>query len=175
MELFRESGKPIFNIGSTLLGIIYISLPMFCFYLISFQGFIEGYQYECIIGYLFIMWANDIGAYFAGTYFGKHKLFERISPKKTWEGFFGGVIFALLIAFILTRFFSNFSMIQWMIVASIIIITATLGDLVESMFKRSVHLKDSGTVLPGHGGFLDRFDSLFISAPFVFFFLQMWS
>lgn len=173
-ELFRNSGNPIYNIGSSLLGILYISLPLFCFYLISFQGILENYQYKCILGYFFILWANDIGAYFVGTYFGKHKLFERISPRKTWEGFFGGALFATIIAVLTARFFNNFSLIQWIIVSSIIIVTGTLGDLVESMFKRSGHLKDSGTSIPGHGGFLDRFDGLFISAPFVFFYLQMW-
>ena len=173
-ELFRNAGNPIHNIGSSLLGVLYISLPLFCFYLISFQGLLENYQYQCILGYFFILWANDIGAYFAGTYFGKHKLFERISPKKTWEGFFGGALFALIITLIISYYFNNFSLIQWIIVSSIIIVTGTLGDLVESMFKRSAFLKDSGESIPGHGGFLDRFDSLFISAPFVFFYLQMW-
>jgi len=173
-ELFRNNGYPLNNVGSSLLGIIYISLPLFCFYLISFQGILENYQYQCILGYLFILWANDIGAYFAGTYFGKHKLFERISPKKTWEGFIGGAIFAVVIAILIARFFNNFSTSQWLIISTIIIVTGTLGDLVESMFKRSAHLKDSGTTIPGHGGFLDRFDGLFISSPFVFFYLQMW-
>jgi phosphatidate cytidylyltransferase len=173
-ELYLKKEKPLINISVTLLGIIYISLPLFCLYLISFHGITGGYQYECIFGYFFIMWANDIGAYFAGTWFGKHKLFERISPKKTWEGFFGGLIFSLLIAYGIAHFFINFSFMQWMIIAAIILVTGTLGDLVESMFKRSIGIKDSGSVLPGHGGFLDRFDGLFISAPFVFFFLQMW-
>lgn len=172
-ELYLKSEKPIYNIGATLLGVIYISLPLFCFYLISFQGAFENYQYQCIIGYLFLLWANDIGAYFAGTYFGKHKLLERISPKKTWEGFFGGVLFAFLFAFIVSKLFQNFSISQWLIITAIIVITGTLGDLVESMFKRSVSIKDSGSMLPGHGGFLDRFDGLFISAPFVFFYLQL--
>lgn len=173
-ELYTKSDKPINNIGATLLGNIYISLSLFCFYLISFQGNLENYQFACILGYFFILWANDIGAYFAGTYLGKHKLFERISPKKTWEGFFGGLILAFFMAGILSMYFENFTLIEWAIIASIIIVTGTLGDLVESMFKRSVHLKDSGSILPGHGGFLDRFDGLFISAPFVFFYLQMW-
>ncbi len=173
-ELYTKSAHPLFNIGTTLLGVIYISLPVFCFYLISFQGILENYQYRCILGFLFILWANDIGAYFAGTYFGKHKLFERISPKKTWEGFFGGMIFAFVVAYIISVYFSNFNLVQWLIISGIIVTAGTLGDLVESMFKRSVKLKDSGNILPGHGGFLDRFDGLFISAPFVFFYLQVW-
>ena len=173
-ELFRNSGNPINNVGSSLLGIMYISLPLFCFYLVSFQGILDNYQYQCILGYFFILWANDIGAYFIGTYFGKHKLFERISPKKTWEGFFGGVVLATSVALITAHFFNNFTWVQWIIISTIIIVTGTLGDLVESMFKRSALIKDSGSTIPGHGGFLDRFDGLFISAPFVFFYLQMW-
>lgn len=173
-ELYRNKGNAIYNIGTVMLGIVYISLPLFCFYLISFQGILENYQYQCILGYLFILWLNDIGAYFAGTYAGKHKLFERLSPKKTWEGFAGGAICGIAGAIIIAQFFQNFSMTQWIIIAAIIIIIGTLGDLVESMFKRNAHLKDSGSLLPGHGGFLDRFDGLFISAPFVFFYLQTW-
>ena len=173
-ELFRNSGNPVLNISTGLLGNIYVSLPLFCLYLISFQGNLENYQYQCILGYFFILWLNDIGAYFAGTYLGKHKLFERISPKKTWEGFFGGAICGIGGAIIIARYFQNFTLNQWIIIATIIVVTGTLGDLVESMFKRNAHLKDSGSVLPGHGGFLDRFDGLFISAPFVFFYLQMW-
>ena len=172
-ELYLKNEKPLYNIGATLLGTFYISIPLFCFYLISFQGILENYQYGCIIGYFFILWANDIGGYFIGKYFGKRKLFERISPKKTWEGFFGGLLFAALMAWFVSSLFTNFSIVDWMSIAAIIIITGTLGDLVESMFKRSVHIKDSGSILPGHGGFLDRFDGLFISAPFVFFYLQM--
>jgi len=174
-ELYMKHEKPIYNLGATLLGNVYISLTLFCFYLISFQGSAGNYQYECIIGYFFLLWANDIGAYFAGTWFGKRKLFERISPKKTWEGFIGGVVLSLAFAHLVAVLFPAFSLTQWIVISVIIIITGTLGDLVESMFKRSVAVKDSGSILPGHGGFLDRFDGLFISAPFVFFYLQVWS
>jgi phosphatidate cytidylyltransferase len=173
-EIFSKDMKPLHNIGATLLGNIYISIPLFCFYLIAFQGILDNYQFQCILGYFFILWANDTGAYFAGTYFGRNKLFERISPKKTWEGFIGGALFAILVAWLTAGYFLNFSTTQWLSIACIIVITGTLGDLVESLFKRSVQTKDSGSILPGHGGFLDRFDGLLISAPFVFFYLQMW-
>jgi phosphatidate cytidylyltransferase len=172
-ELFLRKGKPINNIGTTLLAIIYISVPLFMFYMISFKGVYAEYNWRCILGYLFILWANDTGAYFGGKAFGKHKLFERISPKKTWEGFIGGIIFALVAAHFVSEYFIVFTKIQWLIITLIVVITGTLGDLVESMFKRSVQIKDSGSMLPGHGGFLDRFDGLLISAPFVFFYLQM--
>lgn len=173
-ELYITKGKPAYNISITLLGILYISLPLFCFYLISFQGIFENYQWGAILGYFIILWANDIGAYFVGKKFGKHKLFERISPKKTWEGFIGGALFALIAAHFVSEYLLDFNKMHWLAISLIIVITGTLGDLVESMFKRSVQIKDSGTVLPGHGGFLDRFDGLFISAPFVFFYLQLW-
>jgi phosphatidate cytidylyltransferase len=171
-EIYRKLDKPFTNIAYTLVGIIYISLPLFCFYLISFQGILETYQYECILGYLFIIWASDTGAYFSGKYLGRNKLFERISPKKTVEGLVGGSILALAMAYVLSIYFPNFTLSKWLIIAVIIIVTGTLGDLVESMFKRSLTFKDSGSILPGHGGFLDRFDGLYISAPFVFFYLQ---
>jgi phosphatidate cytidylyltransferase len=172
-ELFKKSGKPLYNIGITMLGIVYISLPLFLFYMTSFKGVYSDYQWRAIIGYFFILWANDTGAYVAGRTLGKHKLFERISPKKTWEGFFGGLILALVVAHFVSEYFLVFSKIQWLVISLIIVVTGTLGDLVESLFKRSVQLKDSGSILPGHGGFLDRFDGLLISAPFVFFYLQL--
>ena len=172
-ELYTKSEKPFTNIAYTILGNVYISAPMFMFYLISFTGIGEGYKPLNLIGYLVILWANDIGGYTAGRIWGKHKLFERISPKKTWEGFIGSGICALGIAFLVANYCTAFSLTQWLIISGIIFISGVLGDLVESMFKRSLVIKDSGSLLPGHGGFLDRFDALFISAPFVFFYLSL--
>ena len=103
--------------------------------------------------------------------FGKNRLFERISPKKSWEGSIGGLVFSMIAAYILSLFFTELSCLEWIGMAIIIVILGTLGDLVESMFKRSLNIKDSGNILPGHGGILDRLDALFISAPFVFFYL----
>ena len=105
-------------------------------------------------------------AYFGGRFLGKHKLFERISPKKTWEGAIIGAAFCILLGYILQMTW----LVQWnwIIVASIIAVFSQLGDLVESMFKRSIHIKDSGSLLPGHGGFLDRFDGIFLSTPVIF-------
>ena len=104
---------------------------------------------------------------------GKRKLFERISPKKSWEGFFGGAALALIFAYGLSLFFHTLSVQQWMIVGIIIVVAGTFGDLVESLLKRSIEIKDSGTILPGHGGFLDRFDGLFIAAPFIVAYLEI--
>lgn len=172
-ELYTKSEKPFTNIAYTILGNVYISAPMLMFYLISFHGTGEEYKPLNLVGYFVILWANDIGGYTAGRLWGKHKLFERISPKKTWEGFIGSGICAIGIAFAVAHYCTAFSLQQWLIIASIIFITGVLGDLVESMFKRSLVIKDSGSLLPGHGGFLDRFDALFISAPFVFFYLSL--
>jgi len=173
-ELFTHAEKPFLNIGVTLLAVIYLAVPLFLFYLYSFQGTgSEGYHPKNILGYFFILWASDTGAYFVGKYLGKRKLFERISPKKTWEGFFGGLLTALVVAHFVSMGFTNLSRIQWLVIALLIVVTGTLGDLVESMFKRSINIKDSGSILPGHGGFLDRFDGLFISAPFVFVYLLL--
>jgi phosphatidate cytidylyltransferase len=172
-ELYTKSEKPFTNIGFTLLGVIYISVPLFLFYLIAFHGPDESYRPQNILGMLYLLWASDTGAYTFGRIWGKRKLFERISPKKTWEGFVGGFVFSVIAAFIIAHFYTNFTLIQWLIIAGIIFITGVLGDLVESMFKRSLAIKDSGSLLPGHGGFLDRFDGLFIAAPFVFFYVTM--
>jgi phosphatidate cytidylyltransferase len=168
-ELYSHAEKPFTNIAFTFLGLVYLAVPFFIFYLLSFEA-CEQYEPRIILGYLFLLWASDTGAYFAGRSLGKRKLFERHSPKKTWEGSIGGTLLALLVAFILSHYFTFFTLTDWMAIAVIIVVTGTWGDLIESMFKRSLHIKDSGQLLPGHGGVLDRFDGLFISVPFVFFY-----
>jgi len=184
VKLYKKTEhKPFTNIAFTFLGIIYIALPLALLNHAAFRihddASIAGvighnvYNFEIILGCLLILWASDTGAYFAGTFFGKHKLFERISPKKSWEGFWGGAGLAIVITYILTLYFHSLSLVDWMIVSLIIIIGGTFGDLVESLLKRSIEIKDSGTSLPGHGGFLDRFDGLFISAPFIVAYLEI--
>lgn len=168
-ELFSKSKNPFNNISYTFLGIIYAVIP-FCFFYAL--GFIDGiYNYHFPLGFLLLLWTNDTGAYLIGVKFGKNKLFERHSPKKTWEGFFGGMITSLLAAFILANNFLELSVLNWCVVSLIIVIFGTLGDLTESMLKRSLDAKDSGSILPGHGGILDRFDGLLLSAPIVFVYL----
>jgi phosphatidate cytidylyltransferase len=174
IELWRNKTNPFSNIAMSLLGIIYIAMP-FGFLMYFFDPVILSgpSHYGIVLGFLLILWLDDTGAYFVGSLLGKHKLFERISPGKTWEGSFGGATFALLTAWGLSFIFRQLDVRHWMILSLIIIITATLGDLVESLLKRSLGIKDSGTVLPGHGGLLDRFDAVLLSAPFVFVYLAL--
>jgi len=172
IKLYKKfERKPFTNIAFTFLGIFYVAVPFALLNIAVFES--NAYNYEIIFGCLFILWASDTGAYFAGTLFGKRKLFERISPKKSWEGFFGGAVLALIFAYGLSQFFHSITLLQWIIIGVIIIIGGTFGDLVESLLKRSIEIKDSGTSIPGHGGFLDRFDGLLISAPFIVAYLEI--
>lgn len=172
LELWREKANPFTNIALSFTAIIYIALPlglmMYFFDPVVLSG---PFHYGTVIGFLVILWLNDTGAYFVGSLIGKHKLFERISPGKTWEGSFGGVVFALLTAWGISFIFRQLDVTHWMTLATIVVISGTLGDLVESMMKRSLGIKDSGNILPGHGGLLDRFDAVLLSAPFVFVYL----
>ena len=172
IKLYKKfERKPFTNIAFTFLGIFYVAVP---FALLNIATFENGfYNFEIIFGCLFILWATDTGAYFAGTFFGKRKLFERISPKKSWEGALGGALLAFVFALVIARYFDTLEFWQWMGIASIIVVGGIYGDLVESLLKRSIEIKDSGTSLPGHGGFLDRFDGLLISAPFIVAFLEI--
>lgn len=172
IKLYKKfERKPFTNIAFTFLGIFYVAVPFALLNIAAFEG--NSYNYEIIFGCLFILWASDTGAYFAGTFFGRRKLFERISPKKSWEGFFGGALLALIFAYGLSQFFHTITLLQWIVIGFIIIIGGTFGDLVESLLKRSIEIKDSGNSIPGHGGFLDRFDGLLISAPFIVAYLEI--
>jgi phosphatidate cytidylyltransferase len=171
--LFNPSNIPFTDVAFTILGLLYLTLPLFLFCLIGTNPYNERYEYERLIGILVLLWSSDSGAYFIGKKFGRRKLFERISPKKTWEGFAGGLLLAIIIAHPLAYYFKCYSITNWLAIAVIMATIGTLGDLVESMFKRSIAIKDSGSLLPGHGGFLDRFDGLFIAAPFVFVYLML--
>lgn len=168
-SLYRKSANPFQDIGYTVLGIIYGSMPFLFFIGLGFtnESFIAGIP----MGFLVILWSNDTGAYLTGRAWGKRRLFERISPNKTWEGFIGGVSLAVLVSLCFPFFLDELSRLQWAFIALIIGVFGTLGDLVESMLKRSLNIKDSGNILPGHGGILDRFDGLLIAAPLVYLIL----
>ena len=172
IKLYKKfERKPFSNIAFTILGIFYVAMPFALLNIAVFEN--GGYNYEIILGCLLILWANDTGGFIAGTLFGKTKLFERISPKKSWEGVVGGAVLGLLFAWGVSFFFVSLAFWQWMVIGGLIIIGGDYGDLVESLLKRSVEIKDSGDSLPGHGGFLDRFDGLLISAPFIVAFLEI--
>jgi len=168
-ELFRREINPFHNLAFTFLGILCITVPLCFFITIAYFPVPSGIYHPRIpLGYFLILWASDSGAYFTGKALGVHPLFKRISPKKTWEGSLGGAACALLVAYLISRYFAAQNAAGWMYTAMIIIVTGTFGDLIKSLMKRSLNLKDSGTILPGHGGMLDRFDTLLGSAPFVF-------
>lgn len=170
-SLYQKREKPFADIAYTLLGILYVVLPFASFVTL---GFLTGsYDYRIPLGFMLILWGNDTGAYLIGRFWGKHRLFERISPKKTWEGLIGGILLALVTSLLLAHYFPVLARWQWLGMALTVSIFGTFGDLVESMLKRSQQVKDSGAVLPGHGGLLDRFDGLLLAAPAVLAFLKV--
>ncbi|MFZ4261471.1 phosphatidate cytidylyltransferase [Sphingobacterium sp. HJSM2_6] len=170
-SLFLKREQPFHDIAYTFLGVLYGTVPFIFFIGL---GFISGtFNPYLPLGFLIMLWSNDTGAYLSGRAFGRTKLFERISPNKTWEGFVGGLALAVLVALNLQQYFGTLTKMEWATVAVLIGVFGTLGDLVESMLKRSLGIKDSGHILPGHGGFLDRFDGLLIAGPLVFVLLNM--
>lgn len=171
VELFVSHQKPIENLAHYALGAVYFLIPMIFFLWMAFFKYNE-YSYQLILGHLIIIWANDTGAYGFGTTFGKHRILEKISPKKSWEGAAGGLLFGIIAAYFWSKNNPILSSFDWIVVALIIMVTGTLGDFVESMLKRHLDVKDSGKIMPGHGGVLDRFDSVVLSTPFVWAYIQ---
>ncbi|MEM7102454.1 MAG: phosphatidate cytidylyltransferase [Bacteroidota bacterium] len=169
-ELFAKAENPFTHFGNILLGAFYIGVP---FALLGVIGLYEGFHPFLILGMLLLTWVNDSFAYLTGSLFGKTPLIPRISPKKTREGSLGGILFTLLGGYLLSLIFSEYTLENWMVISVLIAIFSSLGDLVESMLKRSYTVKDSGGLLPGHGGFLDRFDGFIFMVPFVFLYLVM--
>lgn len=171
LELFRKGENAIKNIANTFFGQIYISLPLMFLSLLGFKENMEGtmtYNPILLMSFFSLIWIYDTGAYVFGITLGKHRLFERISPKKSWEGAIGGAIVAMIASVGINYLFpGNLSLIQWLGFSLITVIFGTFGDLVESMIKRSMNVKDSGNLIPGHGGILDRIDSSLLAAPAV--------
>jgi len=164
-ELWKKHGSPLLNIALLLMGIIYVTIPFFLCVDLNLRN---NTFYPAVSAMFILIWTNDTLAYFAGMYFGKRRLFERISPNKTWEGTLIGILFTLLGGFIFGNMVHQGQGMFWMIASLIISLGSIFGDLLESLFKRSLEVKDSGTVLPGHGGILDRFDAALFSIPFFY-------
>lgn len=158
-------------LGKFTLTILYAIFPFIL--IIKIPEINAVYNTKMILGVFILIWTSDTFAYLIGRKFGKTKLFERISPKKTIEGFIGGIFFTFIAAYIVSLYFTNTSLLQWIIISIIISIFGVIGDLVESMFKRQANIKDSSNLIPGHGGFLDRLDSIIFSAPFIYAFIYL--
>lgn len=152
-------------------GILYIALPLSMVNAIAHYN--GTYQPWLVLGVFFLIWANDTGAYFAGRFLGKTPLFKSISPKKTWEGSVGGFLLTFALAFVAAKLLPQLSLLTWLGIAFLSVTVGTWGDLAESMLKRNVGVKDSGSILPGHGGVLDRLDAVFFVIPFVWAWLQI--
>jgi phosphatidate cytidylyltransferase len=172
IKLFEKTHNEFSTLAFQLLGLIYITLPIV---MLTKMGFLNSLSYSAGLpmGFFILLWTSDTFAYLSGRTFGKTKLFERISPKKTWEGSIGGMILSIAMAYGISFLFDDVTKTDWMIIAALIVVFGTLGDLFESLLKRNLKIKDSGSLLPGHGGFLDRFDGLFLAAPAVFFYLLL--
>ena len=173
-ELYRRHENPLGNVCWELGGLVYIALPFALLATIPLRGACSAgssYVPGDMLAIIFIVWANDVGAYLAGSLFGRHRLFERISPKKSWEGFAGGVLCAVAVGWLYGLYAGPGDTahgLLWSGAGLVVAVAGVLGDLVESMLKRSAGLKDSGNSIPGHGGFLDRFDALILAVPFVY-------
>ncbi|MEM6770191.1 MAG: phosphatidate cytidylyltransferase [Bacteroidota bacterium] len=163
-ELYSNSKAPFANIAYMVLGLFYIGIPFALVNFIAYDG--DEFMNRVVFGLLVLTWVNDTGAYLTGSLIGKTPLFPRISPNKTWEGTTGGFLTTLAFGYLLSLIFTEIPASQWLGLAVIVAIFGGLGDLVESMLKRSVKVKDSGNLLPGHGGLLDRFDAFIFVVPF---------
>ena len=173
-ELYAKQEDPIHDWAYTMMSQMYVVLPFSLLNMLAFRAAPEGimYVYTLPLSVFVFLWVNDTGAYCCGSLFGKHKLFPRISPGKSWEGSIGGGIFVLVAAALvwyLTDVYdmnpTGMGMLEWMGLGLTVVVFGTWGDLVESLFKRTLGIKDSGNILPGHGGMLDRFDSSLLAIP----------
>lgn len=174
-ELFRKKPTPPENIAVSMFSLFYLAIPAS---LTNFLVFPElsgttVYTPKLLVALFALIWIYDSGAYLVGISIGKHRLFERISPKKSWEGAIGGTIIAIIAAYFISGFIPEIGLVHWIIMSILLVVSSTFGDLTESMFKRHFGVKDSGNILPGHGGILDRFDSLFFAVPVIVMYLKL--
>lgn len=172
MELYLNSKTPLRNMALSLMSQLYIGLPLGIMVLIA-----DWFSPMLLLACFILIWLNDSGAYLFGSTLGRHRLFERISPKKSWEGFFGALFSCLLCCVLFSLYCNDYFYIQglwkWIGLGVIAVVFSTWGDLVESLIKRSVNVKDSGNLIPGHGGILDRIDSLLFVIPAVFIYMMI--
>ncbi|GHT06900.1 phosphatidate cytidylyltransferase [Bacteroidia bacterium] len=167
-ELYAKNSDQMTHLGAIFLGQIYIALPLSLLNYVAFSR--DGYIPTFLLALFVFIWLNDTGAYIIGILFGKHHLIERISPKKSWEGFWGGLFFAGLSSLAFAYYVPAIHWYIWLALALLVALFGVWGDLVESLIKRNLGIKDSGNALPGHGGFLDRFDSLLLAVYAVVFY-----
>ena len=170
-ELYLKRENSIQSLAYSVLGQVYVACPLALTNYLVFAYEPGSYHFVYILALLIIIWVNDTFAYLTGMTFGKHRLFERISPKKSWEGFIGGAIFAIASSLIFAHFYPNISTLSWIGFAVVTVAFGTWGDLYESLIKRTLGVKDSGSMIPGHGGLLDRFDSTILAIPAIFVYL----
>lgn len=170
-ELYMKHENPIKSLAYCFFGQVYIALPFALTNFIVFISPTRAYSYVFLFAILIMIWVNDSFAYLTGMAFGKHRLFERISPKKSWEGFLGGAIFAIAASLVFSHFYGNIGVIAWIGFAVVVVVAGTWGDLCESLMKRTLGVKDSGTIIPGHGGILDRLDSTLFAIPAIYIYL----
>jgi phosphatidate cytidylyltransferase len=175
-EMYGKAPKPVHNWAFALLGQVYCAGLLSLLNFIAFASspgaeFREGSFFAQAL--FVLVWLNDSGAYLIGSAFGRHRLFERISPRKSWEGFFGGLAVALAFSQVLACYFPAVSGVNWLGLSATVVVFATWGDLTESLLKRTLGVKDSGSLLPGHGGILDRFDSILIAIPALYIYLRL--
>ena len=176
-ELYLQHKRPLFNWAASMMAQLYIALPFGLLCMIHTAAEMKLYQhlhnfgYQCVLAIFVLLWCSDTGAYCTGSLIGRHKLFPRISPAKTWEGSIGGGVLALVASQVFAYFCPILSPIEWAGFALVIVVFGTWGDLIESLLKRQLGIKDSGHILPGHGGMLDRFDSSLLAIPAAYVYL----
>ncbi len=171
-ELYKKASSPLDNFAYFALSQLYVALPFALLNMLTTFG-PAGYNYIMPLSIFIFLWCSDSGAYFVGSAIGRHRLFERISPKKSWEGSIGGGVLALIAAYVLSIYYPTLGTFEWMGMAAVVVVTGTWGDLIESCMKREMGIKDSGNILPGHGGVLDRFDSAILAIPSVVIYLYI--
>jgi phosphatidate cytidylyltransferase len=175
-ELYEKQQDPITHAAYIFLGQSYIALPLSLLNLLVFSpadAEVTVYYPVFVLALFVFIWTNDTSAYLFGILFGKHRLFERISPKKSWEGFCAGLLFTVASSFVFAYFEPEVPYYHWIGISLLVVVFGAWGDLVESLMKRTLTVKDSGKAIPGHGGFLDRFDSLLLAVYAELFYVQL--